>query len=187
MLYLSKGAILKKSTLKELNVTLYGTNYLLTGLGIRLWLAGRFRINDAKEGKELIYLKKLQELGLAEISEKNYTEASYDLLTRCIICPAKLKRIRYPLTNQEAQIWKWISQAGLRLTIGELVKLFETGTNPSPELLGSHHAQKLTMLLYKDDLSFDTTLEIKMEQSRYRDTVVDSVLGLLRKKHIILT
>jgi len=187
MNYLSKGAVLKASTTQNLCVTLCGKDYLLTGIGAKLWLDGRFQCSSVTDARELRHLEKLAEMGLVEISEKNGTNAHYELLTRCIICPAKEKQINHPLTSTEAKAWKWIAQAGLRLSIGELVKLFESGTDPTSELLGAGNAQDLTLLLYRDDLNFDTTLEIKMEDSPQRDKVVNTVMKLLRKKRIILS
>ena len=187
MNYLSKGAVLKTSTTQNLCVTLCGIDYMLTGIGAKLWLEGRFQCSIVADARELRHLGKLEEMGLVEVTEKNGADAYYELLTRCIICPAKKKQINYPLASAEAKVWKWISQAGLRLTIGELVKLFESGTEPTSELLGADNTQDLTMLLYRDDLNFDTTLEIKMEDSPQRDEVVNTVMKLLRKKRIILT
>lgn len=187
MIYLSKGAVLKECSTNDLYVTLCGIDYALTGLGAKLWLTGRFQPNETDDERELRHLAKLQELGLVESSEERGAKARYILLTRCIICPTKSKRMRQPLTLVEAKLWKWISEAGLRLTIGELVKLFEFGINPTSNYLGAPNAQTLTLELYQDDLLFDTTLELKMENASSRDAVVNAVIGLLRKKRILLT
>lgn len=187
MIYLSKGAVLKESGTDDRYVTLCGMDYALTGIGARLWVAGRFQVNETGDERELRHLAKLQELGLVELSEGNDPGAYYALLTRCIICPTKTKRMRQPLSLSEAKLWKWISEAGLRLTIGELVKLFESGINPISKYLGAANAQNLTLELYRDDLLFDTTLELKMENSSSRDIVVNAIMGLLRKKRILLT
>jgi len=187
MLYLSKGIIIKQSTEQLLCVTHCGIDYMLTGIGARLWLNGRFSVNETQEARQDIHLRKLQQLGLVELSEETGILASYHLLTRCIICPAKLKSVRKPLSSTENKAWRWIKGAGLRLTIGELTKLFTEGLEePSPALLGKENAQALTMRLYASDPIFDTTLEIQMEHSPKRDDTVNAVLGLLRKKRIIL-
>lgn len=186
MLYLSKGIVIKKSTKQMLCVTRCGTDYMLTGIGARLWLDGRLGVNESEDDQQDMYLKKLQQLGLAELSEETDVLDSYYLLTRCIICPAKLKSVRKPLSYTENKAWQWISKAGLRLTIGEIAKLFTEGLEPIPDLLGKENAQTLTMRLYASDPIFDTTLEIQMEHSPKRDDAVNAVLGLLRKKRIIL-
>lgn len=186
MLYLSKGMVVKESTKQMLCVTHCGTDYMLTGIGARLWLDGRLGVNESEDERQDMHLWKLRQLGLAELSEETGVPGPYHLLTRCIICPAKLKSVRKPLSYAENKAWQWISKAGLRLTIGELTKLFTEGLEPSPDLLGKENAQELTMRLYVSDPIFDTTLEIQMEHSPKRDDVVHAVLGLLRKKRIIL-
>jgi len=187
MLYLSKGMVIKQSTEQMLCVTYCGIDYMLTGIGARLWLDGRFGVKETQDAGQDMHLRKLQQLGLVELSEETGMLASYHLLTRCIICPAKLKSVRKPLSSTENKTWRWIKGAGLRLTIGELTKLFAEGLEPSPDLLGKVNAQALTMRLYASDPIFDTTLEIQMEHSPKRDDIVNAVLGLLRKKRIILT
>jgi len=187
MLYLSKGMVIKQSTEQMLCVTYCGIDYMLTGIGARLWLDGRFGVKETQDAGQDMHLRKLQQLGLVELSEETGILASYHLLTRCIICPAKLKSVRKPLSSTENKAWRWIKGAGLRLTIGELTKLFAEGLEPAPDLLGKVNAQALTMRLYASDPIFDTTLEIQMEHSPKRDGTVNAVLGLLRKKRIILT
>lgn len=186
MLYLSKGIVIKQSTEQMMSVTRCGIDYMLTGIGAKLWLNGRLGVNKSQDARQDRHLKKLQELGLVELSEETGTLAAYHLLTRCIICPAKLKSVRKPLSSTENKTWQWIIGAGLRLTIGELAKLVADGATPSPDLLGKENAQALTMRLYASDLIFNTTLEIQMENSPRRDEVVKAVLGLLRKKRVIL-
>lgn len=111
---------------------------------------------------------------------------AYRLLTACIICPAKTKPIRAPLSMMERRVWQWICGAGLSLTSGELVKLFSEEIHPIPDLLGKENAQALTMALYAAEAGFNSALDTQMEQAPERDAVVNAVLGLLRKKRIIL-
>ena len=187
MLYLSKGMVLKESSKQNLCVTIYGTDHILTGIGAELWLAGRLHVNAASGEREERHLQKLQSLGLLEIAYDDGADAHYSLLTRCIICPAQEKTLRRKLSRIEKQVYQWISSAGLRLTIGELVKLFDSSITLMPELLGAENAQTLTLAIYSSDLCFDTVPDIQMSQSPYRDQVVNAVLGLLRKKRILLT
>ena len=186
MLYLSKGMILKESTKQNLCVTLYGCDFILTGIGAGLWLAARFKANTTIEEKEVRHLRKLQELGLVELSDEEGTDAYYSLLTRCIICPANDKLFQIRLTREEKLVWLWISKAGLRLTIGELVKIYDSNVEPALELFGKENAQNLTLAIYSDDLLFDTVPDVQMAHSPHKDKVVEAILGLMRKKRIIL-
>lgn len=186
MLYVSKGMVLRPSSEQLLYVTHCGADYALTGIGARLWLNGRFEVCETNSIQDKRHLNKLQELGLVELSDETGFIAVYYLLARCVICPAKIKAVRSLLTPSESQAWKWISKSGLRLSIGELVKLFEDRVPPSPELLGKENAQALVQRLYAKDLIFDTTLDIQMETALRRDEVLKSILGLLRKKRLIL-
>jgi len=177
---------MKQSTRQEPRVTHCGVDYPLTGVGAELWLNGRFEIWESVDARDVMHLQELQRLGLVELTEDAGPLAAYRLLTQCVICPAKLKPIRKPLTAMESLAWQWISQAGLRLTIGELTKLFADDVAPTPDLLGKDYAQDLTMRIYQGDLNFDTTPDLLMEASPMRDAVTNAALGLLRKKRIIL-
>lgn len=187
MLYLSKGMVLTHSSAQKLVVTRCGADYILVGIGARLWLNARVKLCETADQRETAHLRKLQDLGLMELSEDTPSLAAYHLLSRCIIIPAKMKALRQPLSTDEGLAWRWLSQTGLRLTIGELTKLFEDDISPSSELLGIENTQALTMQLYASDLIFDTTLDLQMESATKRDDVVVAVMGLLRKKRIILT
>ena len=186
MLYISKGMVMKQSTKQELCVTHCGVDYMLTGIGSELWLKGRFEIGESADERQDKHLKELERLGLAETSVETGPLAAYRVLTRCIICPAELKPVRRPLTAMENKAWLWIKEAGLRLTIGEMTKLFTDEIEPVSELLGHDNAQDLTLQIYQGDLMFDTTPDIEMEKSPKRDDVVTAVLGLLKKKRILL-
>ena len=186
MRYVSKGMVIKQSTEQQLRVTHCGVDHILTGIGASLWLNGRLGIHETKDAREVRHLQELQRLGLVEIAEGAGPLPVYRLLTRCVICPAKLKPARMPLTRMESRVWRWISKAGLRLTIGELTKLITGDILPTSALLGKENAQDLTLLLYAGDLTFDTSPDLQMESSPERDSVVRAVMGLLRKKQIIL-
>ena len=186
MLYLSKGMVRKQMTAQGLCVIRCGMDYILTGVDAKLWLDGRLDASTLQDVRQVKHLEKLQQLGLVELSEEAGTQALYQLLSRCIIYPAKQKSIRESLTLMEQKAWQWLSKAGLRLTIGELTKLFTDDVTPSPDLLGKENTQALVLKLYATDMSLDTTLEIHMECAPRRDEVVTAVLGLLSKKRIIL-
>ncbi len=185
MLYLSKG-IDAGSENNMLYVAHCGAKHVLTGIGARLWPAGRYMQNETEDEREIRHLRELQRLGLVETSEETGPLAVYRLLAKCIICPAELKPMRSPLSPPENRLWQWIDKAGLRLSIGELTKLVADGVSPSSGLLGVENAQELTLLIYADNLAADTTPDILMESSPERDAVVKGILELLRKKRLVL-
>lgn len=188
MQYLSKGAIAAQSTDRMFCVTLRGVDYMLSGIGTHLWRSGQLQISEARNPQQEKHLRKLEYLGLVALSEEQGALAPYHLLTRCIICPAGYQEpVHALLSMSESIVWKWISAAGLRLTIGELVMLHDRNIEPTRNLLGKKNTQALIKRLYFSDMFLDTTPDIMMEHSLQCDTVVNAVLGLLQKKRIILT
>jgi hypothetical protein len=187
VLYLSKGMVLKKSTPELLHISHCGTDYILSGVGARLWLDGQFHIKECQDTQQKIHLKQLQDLGLVELSDESGMLAAYYLLARCVICPARPNKLAcYQPTGIERKVWKWIARAGLHLSIGELTKLLEDNVPLSPELTGRKNAQALILRLYSDEVAFDTTIDIKMSYAAKRDVTVEAVLGLLQKRRLIL-
>ena len=186
MMYLSKGIARKRPATQELCVSHCGVSYMLSGLGSQLWRAGQFHLKEAQEVRQLKHLEKLQQLGLVEVSEETGVSGAYQILSQCIICPAKPRPDWEPLLSTEHTAWKWISAAGLRLTIGELTKLFTENVLPTPALLGKENTRALVLALYAGNSGLDTTLELQMAHAPKRDKVVNAVLGLLSKKRIIL-
>ena len=81
---------------------------------------------------------------------------------------------------------KWIREAGLRLTMAELVFLLEHAIAPLPPLLGPDNRQSLTERIYTQENIFDNILETQMEHAAARDEVVDALLRLLEKRRILL-
>ena len=55
-----------------------------------------------------------------------------------------------------------------------------------PALLGEDGRQNLTERIYDQDTIFNGALELKMEQSPARDTLVASLLRLLRAGNLFL-
>jgi len=186
MRYISKGMVLKPSTEHILNVSRCGDDFKLTGINAKLWLDGRYTVAMTKDVLQETKLKHLVRIGLAEVTEETGLLAAYRLLTGCVICPAKLKSLHRPLNSAEHRLWKWISQAGLRLTASELVMLNEKDIHPADSLLGEANRQALTESIYTAETIFDGILEGKMEHSPARDRTMKALLGLLRKKRILL-
>ena len=80
----------------------------------------------------------------------------------------------------------WLREAGLRLTIAELIFLRERKILPTLELLGTENRQRLVERIYNIDNIFDNLLEDQMELSKLRNDTVLMILELLRKKQIVL-
>ena len=110
----------------------------------------------------------------------------YRALTQCVLIPAKSGKLRLPLNKQEAQTLHWLREAGLRLTVAELVSLEEHGVKPVPELLGEENSQALTEAIYTQENIQDHILEAQMEHAFCRDRMVKAVLGLLKKRRVLV-
>lgn len=186
MRYISKGAVARKCTEEILYVSRCGSDYALSKPMSTLWLEGRFGISQTRSELEEVKLVHLVNIGLAEVAEDDSALAVYRMLTRCVILPARLKRLCRRLNPTERDLWTWISRAGLCLTMAELVFLCSNGIHPAPELLGEGNRQSLTERIYTADTIGDNLLEIEMEKASARDAAVDAVLGLLRKKRLVL-
>lgn len=186
MNYISKGAVLRPGTEEILYVSRCGSEYALSKPMSTLWLEGRFRVSETRSEVEEIKLKRLMNIGLVEPAESTGELDTYRALTRCVILPAKLKLMPRWLKPHEKQLWAWISQSGMHLTMAELVFLVDNHVQPEPQLLGPSNLQNLTERIYASCPVHDRLLEVEMETSAYRDNAVNTVLGLLRKKHLLL-
>jgi len=178
MLYISKGTLRRKKGRDHLIVTWRGDEYSLYGNDARLWLSARCDTSLA----EAAQLKNLANLGLVETGDTDGPLNIYRLLTNCAACPAPWRCPRWPLRRRERVLWQWIDRAGLHLTLTELVFLLEHDIHPVPELLGEANKHALMEIICPDD----RLLEARMEDAFDRDTVVEALLGLLRKKYITL-
>ena len=134
---------------------------------------------EEKELRHLLKMELVEEVEPGPVGE-------YRALTHCIIVPTQYRGISLPLTSDEKYMLQWISGAGLRLTMAELVYLEEHKLEPTPEWLGEENRQKLTERIYTQDTIFDNILETQMEAAACRDHAVKMVLSLLRKKRILL-
>jgi hypothetical protein len=185
MMYISKGTAAADSAQENLTVSMRGTEHRLSEECAALWLAGQFALNEIT-AEQIPALEQLAQLGLAEITEETGAPGRYRLLTGCIIVPAKPKMFHRPLSKSERQTWQWIHKAGLRLTIAEIVCLAEKGVKPESALIGAENRQNLVEAIYSAETIADNILENLMESTEKRDEMVESVLGLLRKKRIFV-
>ena len=184
MIYISKGMAKPGTTEKALIINIRGAEHHLSGERAELWLAGQFNLQEYDI--QPASLDELIHLGLAEAVDNSSPTGRYDLLTRCIIVPAKLKMFRSTLGQSERQVWQWISKAGLRLTVAELICLAQHQIDPLPQYMGETNRQNLVEAIYTTGTIADNILENLMEYSDRRDDIVSAVFGLLRKKRIIL-
>ena len=187
MRYIAKGIVAEQSSEQILRINHFGNEFELTGLRAKLWLDARLHIaetdgkdfNEEKELKQLIRIGLIEKIGPGPVGE-------YRALTNCIIVPTQKHMIRFPLTADEKNLMLWITGAGLRLSMAELVYLVEHRMEPDPQWFGEENRQKLTEAIYTTDTIFDRILEAQMEAAPCRDHTVKTILSLLRKKRILL-
>lgn len=187
MKYISKGMVIKASTEELLFVTRCGADFQLTGLQAELWLNGRYGF--AESGSNILEEKALQQLnrqGLVELVEADDPAAEYRALTQCVLLPARPQGHRMLLSAREKELLHWLIDAGLHLTIAELVFLVEHHVKPTADLLGERNRQRLTERIYTQETIFDNILETQMEHAAARDEVVGALLRLLEKRRILL-
>lgn len=182
MKYISKGIVVEGSTEHILRLTRCGYDFQLTGEQAVLWLNGRLGFAEAEDGNPIL-IKAAMQLRHQELIEtvEDETAGEYRALTRCVIIPAKPKGICTPLPQKEKNLLKWICEAGLRLSMAELVFIVEHGMMPESRWLSEENRQALTEAIYTQETIFDNILEAQMEHASKRDTVVESVMALLKK------
>jgi len=183
MVYLSKGVVQENSTKNNLVICRFGDKFNLTDGSAALWLYGRFNPNETNEDRAST---SLIEMGLIEASSESGETALYRLLLNCVICHAKSKLFKMRLDKPEQILWTWLTQAGGKLTISELVALNEKQVSPSKSLLGTNNWASLVHSIYTRNNIQDLVLEAQMEKSPAMRSTVMAVMGLLRKKRIFL-
>lgn len=185
MYYISKGLPEKEGITPQLRIMSGGQIYTLFGLDESVWLCGRLDVAETATVEEEQTVQNLLRMGLAEYTSKEDPTARYTILTRCIIVPANPGK-RAALEPAEKYILQWLRGASLRLSLAELVFLCENGLKPAKKYLGEENRQKLVERIYTASNIDDQLLEVQMAKANSRDTVVDAVLGLLRKKRVVL-
>lgn len=185
MLFISKGIPEKGGTTAQLRIVSGGQICTLFGLDEELWLRGRFDIAETTSPTEEQSIRNMLRIGLVEYTSADDSAAHYALLSRCVIAPAKPGK-RSALRRDEKILLEWLTGAGIRLTLSELVYLFSSRIRPTQDLLGEENRQALVERIYTDETIDDGILEAKMAKAAKRDDVVDAVLGLLKKKRVVL-
>lgn len=135
MKYISLGAVVHPSTEHILNVSHCGFEYILTGEQAKLWLDGRFGFANSENPIEHRTVNHLRRMGLVMITNP-YGAGEYRALTKCHIVPAEENNPYVGLNSDEKEVLMWLREAGLRLTMAELVFLRDRKIMPSLDLLG---------------------------------------------------
>ena len=185
MKYISIGAVLNEGTEHILDVTHGGDKFHLTGEKARLWLNGRFGFAEAFSPLHLNLLDQLSKMGLVIKCDGSRAE-EYRALTKCTIVPAECDHPYWFLRDTEKTVLQWLRNAGLVLSMAELVYLIDRNVQMEEKLLGSGNAQALVERIYTKDTVFNNILENQMERAEARGKVVNAIMSLLRKKRIVL-
>ena len=185
MKYISIGAVLNEGTEHILDVAHGGAQFRLTGEKARLWLNCRLGFNEVFNPMHLAMLEQLFKMGLVIKCDGSRAE-EYRALCKCTIVPAEHNHPYWFLRPDEKTVLQWIRNAGLLLSMAELVYLIDRNVPLDEKLLGSNHAQALVERIYTRDTVYNNILENQMERANSRSRVEKAVLGLLRKKRIVL-
>lgn len=185
MKYISLGAVLEPSTEHIVKVSHCGIDYTLTHELAALWLNGRFGFAEAENPIEMKALNQLFRMGLVMTADDSEA-GEYRALTHCRMVPVKRKNLYAGLSGDEKTVLIWLREAGLVLTMAELVYLMDRKVHPELALLGQENKQALIERIYTRDTIFDNVLENQMELVPSRDKTVKLVLRLLKKKHIVM-
>lgn len=116
---------------------------------------------------------------------KAFTVMQYRIASRCIFCPADTTE-SVVLRAMDKELLQWLKNAGVRLTVAELVYLVENGIKPTQDLLHTDNRQRLIERIYTVDTIADNLLENQMETVKCRDAVVQSLMRLLKKKLVLV-
>ena len=185
MRYISVGTVMAGSTEVILHVNHYGQEFALSSIDASLWLNGKVEPWEVNDPLELRQIRKLQRIGLViQIDETE--DGLYWALTKCMIVPIDNRPNSFIMNRMQRYILKWITEAGLRLTIAELIYLSEHRIVATEDLLGLQNRQALTTRIYNQIRIQEQVLEVEMSYAINRDEVVSAVLSLLKKKQIVL-
>lgn len=185
MMYLSRGKLQHSQKTGLDYVSRCGTTYALGPELSSLWKQAEDSPQPVPAGRERA-VRRMEESGLVVITMETGPLAAYRLLASCIICPNGRRWSDCLLARSTRRVWRWIHEAGLRLTVSELIRLEEQKLRPEPALLGEDGRQRLTEAIYFAETIPDGILETLMEHSPARDAVVDSLLDLLRTRRLLL-
>lgn len=185
MEYISMGTAMEQSSGNIIRVSHCGQKFRLAGEKASLWQKGRYGFAAADGAAEYRILKELTGMGLA-VQVGAERQGRYRALTGCVICPVGRLFPYMGLSGKQRTAMRWLSKAGLCLTMAELVYLTDRGIKPVPSLLEKGNRQALVETIYTRETVFDNLLENEMAKAAACDETVETVEGLLKAKRIIL-
>ena len=103
-----------------------------------------------------------------------------------MLCAAAGSNVSLTVGRFESSILNWLTNAGIRLSMAELVYLHERQIKPTKELLYTDNRQKLVETIYTQENIFDNILECQMEHASCRDKVTAAIMVLLKSKKIVI-
>lgn len=185
MIYLSKGILLPCSTKNKTIIIHCGKYFELADAVAKLWLDGRYQTKRLQSRQEKAFQTLLGN-GLAETADEADEKAVYRILTNCVICSKPKRDLFSGLSGTEKILMTWISSAGIKLTVAELVYLTEQKIIPTADLLGETGIRQLIWTLYAKQPAIDCILETLMETSPAYNETTNGLLSLLRKKKLVI-
>ena len=186
MIYISKGIVQERSTERTIYVGHGGQVFQLTKIEAQLWLDGRFGFYETMNASQDRVIEHLYRMGLIEYELEDSLVSHYRILTRCVLCAATSSNVSLTLGRFEASILNWLTNAGIRLSMAELVYLHERQIKPTKELLYTDNRQKLVETIYTQENIFDNILECQMEHASCRDKITAAIMVLLKHKRIVI-
>lgn len=186
MIYISKGIVQERSTERNIYVGRGGQVFQLTKVEAQLWLDGRFGFYETKNASQERAIEHLYRMGLVEYEQEDSLVSRYRILTRCVLCAAVGSNVSLTVGRFESSILNWLTNAGIRLSMAELVYLHERQITPTKDLLYTDNRQKLVETIYTQENIFDNILESQMEHATCRDKVTAAIMVLLKSKKIVI-
>lgn len=186
MIYISKGIAQEKSTERNIYVGRGGQVFQLTKVEAQLWLDGRFGFYKTKNASQERAIEHLYRMGLVEYEPDDTPVSHYRMFTRCVLCAAVGSGVGLTAGRFASSVLDWLTNAGIRLSMAELVYLHERRIKPTKELLCAENRQNLIETIYTQENIFDNILECQMERADCRDDVVEAVMALLKAKKIVI-
>lgn len=185
MLYISKGKLVKRRR-KQVLVSRFGGGQVLNELQSRLWLNGLTGFVEPMDSEEKQAVLFLIKEGLAIACEMDTGREQYLALTKCILCVYKKKGRTWFYKKREKEVLLWLRYQGMRLSIEELIFLFEKKIAPTPERLKKGNEEAIRRLLYPSPIIIGNPLRNVMAVALCRDEIISTVLSLLKKREIFL-
>lgn len=185
MLFLSRGVLLKCFQNGNIEIARDNEKVIVKGRDALLWQRGKIGFSTVRVEKELVGLSYLVKEGLAVSDEDEGSLGRYQILSKCNLkLNRKLLLSNHKLEEKEKEILCWLKEAGIYLSLAELIQLREKELHPEKQWLGSSNRQRLIMQIYSQGMLKENVLIEQMEASEYRDETVDIVMSLYLKKKI---